>query len=1232
MAELPSGTITFLFTDVHDSTRLWEKYPAAMGQALQRHDEIIESLSQLYHGHVVRPRGEGDSRFIVFERAFDGVSAAAAIQQALHTEDWPEEFTLRVRMGVHTGEGQFRDGDYYGSAVNRCARLRSIAHGGQTLLSQTIYELGQDNLPKGVELLDLGEHPLKGLTRAEHIYQIMAPGLPTDFPPLSLDWKIPDIPSKLPPFLERDVDDEKSIAARPVFVAREPELARLNAFLEKAVAGNGQIVFITGGAGRGKSALAEAFARRAMEVHPELLVSFGKCNAQSGFGDPYLPFREALNTLTGGLESAWSTGKISTESAARLWSSTPRVVQTILEVGPELVDMLIPANVLQARASTIGGDSLVTELEEFLKRKAIFLASSSLKQLDLFEQLTRVLRSLAEQSPLLLIFDDFQWADDASISLLFHLGRRIANRPILLLCAYRPGEVALGRDGDRHPLDQVVNELKRVQGEVILDLSTTEGGDEMDFVDAFLDSEPNLLGAGFRQALFDHTGGHPLFTVELLRAMQERGDLILDAEGNWVEGEKLDWDRLPARVEAVIEERFARLEEKIRDLLSVASVEGKEFTAQVLARVQNIEERKLLRELTQELSKRHRLVRELGEVEVGRQILSKFQFAHHLFQRYLYNGMSAAERRLLHGEITTVLEDIFSGDEERIAVQLAYHSQRANLAEKAIRYLRLAGDQSRTSYANQEALRYYSELLSLLPAEGPERFEVLALRASVYDVVADRQAQLADAEEMLAISKTLHDDTLQFDALLALAAVYLESEHVLAEEPSEKALDLARKLGDPVLEASALQCLGWGAWLKSDYEVSREYLEEAVTRFKQANILDKAASCLTPLSLALGALYENSAAMEVAREAVELSRKIGDPRMEATSLRRLAIAHFNLDQYTEALPIAEQALALHREVGDRSEEAHALNVLGIIYGWLDRWNEHEAALRKSLQIGHDLRSTTTVQFTTWNLATTHYWREGRYEGAIRFVEEELEWALAAEDNWLIGALNYNKGWFLYEVGQYDASLATFEIALSTLEEIAPEGRVYVITLAWIGLQHALIGTRISAEEHSDRAKELADRLPSPADRIWIVLINAKIALLLGEKERLQQARQEIDESLEIVLRSDEHELIEELLNTSAQLRLVEDDIEGAYERSSELARLLDYVPAHPAPQDYAYTHAQLLHALGRTKEAESYIKRAYDWIILVADKTENEAWRQSWLEDARRNKEILEVAAEMGIA
>ena len=141
MPALPTGTVTYLFTDVEGSTRLWERHPDAMALALARHDELVEQAVGRHGGALVRPRGEGDSRFAVFARASDAVAAAAEVQRVLHTEPWPTPTPLRVRMALHTGEADLRAGDYYGAAVNRCARLRSAAHGGQTLLSAVTHGL-----------------------------------------------------------------------------------------------------------------------------------------------------------------------------------------------------------------------------------------------------------------------------------------------------------------------------------------------------------------------------------------------------------------------------------------------------------------------------------------------------------------------------------------------------------------------------------------------------------------------------------------------------------------------------------------------------------------------------------------------------------------------------------------------------------------------------------------------------------------------------------------------------------------------------------------------------------------------------------------------------------------------------------------------------------------------------------------------------------------------------------
>src|SRR5262245_46672812 len=120
MADLPTGTVTFLLTDVEGSTRLWDQHPATMRAALVQHDAIVERLTEQHRGQVVRPRGEGDSRFCVFARASDAGAAAIAIQRALHAEPWPTPTPIRVRMALHTGESDLRAGDYYGTAVNRC--------------------------------------------------------------------------------------------------------------------------------------------------------------------------------------------------------------------------------------------------------------------------------------------------------------------------------------------------------------------------------------------------------------------------------------------------------------------------------------------------------------------------------------------------------------------------------------------------------------------------------------------------------------------------------------------------------------------------------------------------------------------------------------------------------------------------------------------------------------------------------------------------------------------------------------------------------------------------------------------------------------------------------------------------------------------------------------------------------------------------------------------------------
>ncbi len=665
----------------------------------------VEEAAALYHGdflegYFVRgSRGFEDWLTLERERLRQKVLEALGDLVAIHLK------TGRYREGIPHARRLVQLDPYLEEA--HCQLMRLQAYSGERGAALTQYETCRRILEE-----ELGVEPMEETTVL--FLEIQSGDLVRPAPAPSPE---PVIVAETPGFLEALADSKEP--ARPVFVGRQRELLRLDAMLEAALAGSGQVAYVTGGAGRGKTALAEEFARRAMDSHSELLVAAGRCNAYSGIGDPYLPFREALGMLTGDLEGRWISGSISREHALRQWAAMPSVADALVNHGPHLVDLMLTGQALLSRAaaSDAAQASWFQALRAVVERPT---ETDRLAQDRLFQEFTATLQAVARLHPLVLVLDDMQWADTASISLLFHLGRQLGNARILILIAYRPDEVALGRNRDRHPLEQVLRESKRQFGDVWLDLGEVERGEGRLFVDALLDSESNRLGEGFREALYQHTEGHPLFTVELLRAMQERGDLVRDADQNWAVGAALDWQTLPPRVEGVVEERIGRLDADLRDILLAASVEGEVFTAQVVAGVQEAKVRHVLRALSGDLEKRHRLVKELGELQVRRHRLSRYRFTHSLFQSFLYNSLGAGERRLLHGEIGRALEGLYQEHTDEVAVQLARHFHKADIPEKAVIYLIRAGDQARALYAHDEAERFYLDAIEIQSQGGDD--------------------------------------------------------------------------------------------------------------------------------------------------------------------------------------------------------------------------------------------------------------------------------------------------------------------------------------------------------------------------------------------------------------------------------------------------------------------------------------------------------------------------------
>jgi class 3 adenylate cyclase len=203
VASPPTGTLTFLFTDIEGSTKLWEHDAQAMQAALARHDEILRSAIEERGGYVFRT--VGDAFCCAFLTTPDALEAALEAQRRLLSSEWEHIGTFRVRMALHVGAAEERDGDYFGPPLNRVARLMSAAHGGQVLLSLATQELVRDQLPAETTLRELGEYRLKDLFRPERVYQLLAPELPSEFPPLrTLDAYRNNLPLQPTPLVGRE--------------------------------------------------------------------------------------------------------------------------------------------------------------------------------------------------------------------------------------------------------------------------------------------------------------------------------------------------------------------------------------------------------------------------------------------------------------------------------------------------------------------------------------------------------------------------------------------------------------------------------------------------------------------------------------------------------------------------------------------------------------------------------------------------------------------------------------------------------------------------------------------------------------------------------------------------------------------------------------------------------------------------------------------------------------------
>lgn len=871
------------------------------------------------------------------------------------------------------------------------------------------------------------------------------------------------------------------------FVAREREVGWLESHLQQVLQGHGRVCFISGEAGVGKTALITEFAKRAQQASKELVVGIGECNAQSGAGDAYLPFREMLRLLTGDTAADLTHPAATDENATRLQRFLKISGEALVESGPDLVGIFIPGGALLARlgGKLVGQNPGLKRLQAKLSGQGAaalpVAGADSLRQDQIFEQYTNVVRGMARACPLLLVLDDLHWADEASMALLFHLARRIEQSKVLVIGSYRPNDIALGRRGDRHPLAPVLNELQRHYGDILLDLQVGDATGQRQLLDALVDVQPNRLGPGFREALWQRTRGHPLFVVELLRHLQESGSLARDAEGRWVEGSVLAWDTMPARIDGVIGERLERLPQALGEILRVASVAGDEFTAEIVARVVGKPEREIIRALSGELDKQHQLVTAQGTSRNGARRASVYRFTHQLFQAYLYDGLDEVERSLLHEDIGLALEEFHGERVADIPVQLAHHFEAAGDLPKALNYRLQAAQRAQGQHANADAVIHFRktlDLLSVLAAEPGHEAGERDIGRVAREGLADVLAQGGDGA---AARATL-------DALLASGPELAAGDRVR----------LQRKLGD--------------AWL------NEHRFEEALAAYERAEALMGTPDDGQPgdaqvaewleiqLQRMLGFYFTNRPLDELAMRVRPLLEQHGSPAMRARFFQHLALGRARAARYLiseNILALATEGYRASRDCGQLGSLAAGSMTLGVCH--LDRGDAVAAERFLTEGCEHARRAGAIpqlIQGLHW-LATTRR-QQDQVEEVRTISTETLELATLAANETYITMSRMNLAWVALREGRLEEARS---LAQSALERTHPQ-------LPFRGLGEWPMLSLAMRQDRLEDAVQHARNILAPTQRILPAEMSQPLAAAIaawdtGDREAARQQLSEL---------------------------------------------------------------------------------------------------------------------------
>ncbi len=676
-----SETVTVLFTDVVGSTALSTSLPVESADELRRgHFSLLRRAVAASGGTEVKNLGDGV--MVVFSAASSALACAVAMQQGVETHNRHDCQSLGLRVGLSAGETTREGEDYFGDPVIEAARLCARAEGGQILISDIVRGNAGRRSPHPLSLV--GQLELKGLPDPIETYEVSWSPL-TEVDDRSSGCTVP-LPQRL---------DYRS---RTGVVGRTLELAVLEAAYKRVADGEGrEAIWIAGEAGQGKTTLAAEAARRA--ICAGAVVLLGRCDED--LGTSYLPFGEALGHYVA--------------------HGPEEVLTSHVEAHGAELSRIVP--VLRQRLGTL---------------PPLKTGEPDTERYYLYRAVVGLLEAACATQPVVILLDDIQWADTASVELLRHLVKHTEGARLLILGTYRDAELT-----NSHPLVQTLGALRREQRVSRIDLKGLEDHDVVAFFEASAGHELSEAGVGLAHAVYRETDGNPFFVAEVVRHLGESGAVVLDEQGRWVTNGDFDETALPNSVREVVSARVSRVGDKATRVLSLAAVIGRNFDVDLLAQVTDIDPDELLDLL--DTAAAAALVREVHSVP------GLYTFSHALIQHTLYQDLGSTRRARAHGWVAEALEELLGEHSDARVGELAHHFVCATTParpDKAVAYSRRAGQQALEALAPDDAVSYFAQALDLARhslGTDPELRLDLLLELGV----AQRQAGIPDFRETL---------------------------------------------------------------------------------------------------------------------------------------------------------------------------------------------------------------------------------------------------------------------------------------------------------------------------------------------------------------------------------------------------------------------------------------------------------------------------------------------------